>query len=363
LRQSSNGRSPWNRKYLPRVQAYYAVAEFLQVHEKIKHLPAKQRRISSGIASFTRTPSKRWKCFSGWIPTSLWSPRALPGEAHNNKLVVEGLSFHVGSQCANRENYSQALHLAAGIFSEAKARDFDLKLLDIGGGFPAHYDETAPPFRKLAEMINVEVDRLFPKPIEILAEPGRFLVASAVTAVSQIIGKAVRGGKLCNYLNDGVYHTYSGTIFNHARYPVRSKKAPPRSAPSSAQRAMPWIPSVSPSNSGLGDRQPGLLRKRGCISRCEQYVLQRLPARQGRAREAVSRAVGDRWGASRVRGRRFRRPLASYAWLSGGLQLLHQNFRVSSAVIVFLTARGRKVVARAFGKTAFRLKVTKRLRG
>ena len=76
---------------------------------------------------------------------------ALPGEAvdliafaHNNELEVEGLSFHVGSQCTNPENYSQALHLAAGIFAEAKARGFDLKLLDIGGGFPAHYDDDGP---------------------------------------------------------------------------------------------------------------------------------------------------------------------------------------------------------------------------
>jgi diaminopimelate decarboxylase len=38
--------------------------------------------------------------------------------AHNNKLEVEGLSFHVGSQCTNPKNYSQALHLAAGIFSQ-----------------------------------------------------------------------------------------------------------------------------------------------------------------------------------------------------------------------------------------------------
>jgi ornithine decarboxylase len=76
-------------------------------------------------------------------------------------------------------------------------------------------------------MINAELDRLFPKPIEILAEPGRFLVASAVSAVSQIIGKAVRGGKLCYYLNDGVYHTYSGVIFDHATYPVRSFKKGP----------------------------------------------------------------------------------------------------------------------------------------
>jgi ornithine decarboxylase len=159
---------------------------------------------------------------------------ALPGEAvdliafaHNNHLEVEGLSFHVGSQCTNVENYIQALHLASGVFQEAKARGFALKLLDVGGGFPAHYDDTVPALKQLARAINPEVDRLFPLPIEILAEPGRFLVASAATAVAQIIGKTVRGGKLCYYLDDGVYHTFSGVIFDHCQYPMKSFKKGP----------------------------------------------------------------------------------------------------------------------------------------
>jgi ornithine decarboxylase len=159
---------------------------------------------------------------------------ALPGEAvdlisfaHNNRLVVEGLSFHVGSQCTNPGNYVQAINLAASVFAEAKSRGFELKLLDIGGGFPAHYDDTVPAFRSLAKTINTELERQFPKPIEILAEPGRFLVASAVTAVAQIIGKAVRSGKLCYYLDDGVYHTFSGIIFDHCQYHLKSFKQGP----------------------------------------------------------------------------------------------------------------------------------------
>jgi ornithine decarboxylase len=108
---------------------------------------------------------------------------ALPGEAveliayaHEHDLVVEGLSFHVGSQCTNPQNFIQSLHLCAGIFSEARSRGFHLKLLDIGGGFPAAYDESVPKFGTLARKINHEIDRLFPEDIEILAEPGRFLV-------------------------------------------------------------------------------------------------------------------------------------------------------------------------------------------
>ncbi|MFM8578207.1 MAG: type III PLP-dependent enzyme [Planctomycetaceae bacterium] len=156
---------------------------------------------------------------------------ALPGEAvdliayaHDHKLVVEGLSFHVGSQCTNPENYIQAINLCAGIFAEAKLRGFSLKLLDIGGGFPAAYDPSVPKFATLARKINHELNRLFPPPIEILAEPGRFLVASAGTAVAKIIGKAVRGEKLCYYVDDGVYHTYSGVIFDHCIYHLKSFK-------------------------------------------------------------------------------------------------------------------------------------------
>jgi ornithine decarboxylase len=133
----------------------------------------------------------------------------------------------VGSQCTNPENYIQALHLSAGIFAEAKSRGFNLQLLDIGGGFPAAYDKSVPKISSLAKKINYELDRLFPKTVEILAEPGRFLVASAGSAVSKIIGKAVRSDKLCYYVDDGVYHTYSGIIFDHCTYRMKSFKSGP----------------------------------------------------------------------------------------------------------------------------------------
>jgi ornithine decarboxylase len=244
-----------------------SIAEFHVVHAKIRHLPAKARQDFIWDRIIYANPIKAVETLEELDPYKplvtydnheevlkiarhaphsglvlrLRVPNtgsmvelsskfgALPGEAvdliafaHNNKLEVEGLSFHVGSQCTNVQNYVQALSLAAGIFAEAKSRGFPLKLLDIGGGFPAHYDDTVPAFRRLAKTINTELDRLFSEPIEILAEPGRFLVASAATAVAKIIGKAVRGGKLCYYLDDGVYHTYSGVIFDHLQYHLKS---------------------------------------------------------------------------------------------------------------------------------------------
>lgn len=145
-------------------------------------------------------------------------------EAFALGLVVEGLSFHVGSQCTNFQNFVQALEMSAAVMREAKTRGREIKILDIGGGFPAPYNRHVKPFSALAKKINAEIDRLFPADIQILAEPGRFLVATAATSVARIIGKAVRDGKTCYYIDDSVYHTFSGIIFDHCQYHLKAFK-------------------------------------------------------------------------------------------------------------------------------------------
>lgn len=136
-------------------------------------------------------------------------------QAFDAGLVVEGLSFHVGSQCTNFDNYTAALGMAAEIFHHARSKGYHLNIVDIGGGFPVPYDSQVPKFEKLAKVINTECNRLFPADVEIIAEPGRFMVATAATLVSEIIGKARRDGKVFYHINDGVYHTFSGVVYDH----------------------------------------------------------------------------------------------------------------------------------------------------
>ena len=286
------------KKYLPRVQAYYAVKanpdpaivktlfdagasfdvasmpEFMIVHEQIKHMPAKQRQDwiwdkiiyahpikvndalreldqykalvtydnreeirkikkyapNSGLVLRLSVPNTGAMCeLSSKYGAASGEAVDLILEADKAGLVVEGLSFHVGSQTTNYENFVQAINLAASVFQEAKGRGYTkMNLLDIGGGFPAPYDSTVKPFRELARKINAELNRLFPKDIQILAEPGRFMVATAGTAVAQVIGKAVRSGKLCYYIDDGVYNTFSGIIFDHCQYHLKAFKKGPK---------------------------------------------------------------------------------------------------------------------------------------
>ena len=139
-------------------------------------------------------------------------------------LVPAGISFHVGSQSTNVENYLQALEISAGIFREAKEEGMPLKILDIGGGFPIqHFDnEIGINFERMAGQIRKQTRRMFDKNVKFIAEPGRFLVGPAGILVTQVIGRAFRNNKNYYYLNDGIYADFSGMIFDHARYEFKT---------------------------------------------------------------------------------------------------------------------------------------------
>ena len=83
---------------------------------------------------------------------------------------MEGLSFHVGSQCTNFDNYRKALHFAAEVFDEVEKKGHKIansktgkRILDIGGGFPAEeYSPDVMKFEELAEKLRTEMIKLFP---------------------------------------------------------------------------------------------------------------------------------------------------------------------------------------------------------
>lgn len=140
---------------------------------------------------------------------------ALIEQAFQAGLEVEGLSFHVGSQCIRFDNYTAALAITAQIIRNNRKKGYNLRIVDIGGGFPAPYHPGVPEFSQLCAVLNSEFERLFPEDIELIAEPGRYMVGNAAGLVTEIIGRARRNGKRFYHINDGVYHTFSGIVFDH----------------------------------------------------------------------------------------------------------------------------------------------------
>ncbi len=67
-----------------------------------------------------------------------------------------------------------------------------------------------------------------PKSVRVIAEPGRYIVGPAAIGVASVMGRARREGHWWYYLDDGLYGSYSGQLYDHARYPVSAlREGPP----------------------------------------------------------------------------------------------------------------------------------------
>jgi len=135
-----------------------------------------------------------------------------------------GLCFHIGSQCLYAENYVKAIETARELIHLLDVNGFDTRLLDIGGGFPVQYTEPVPLLEDICRPIARALDRHIRPGIRVVSEPGRSIAATAVTLVTTVLGKSVRDGKVWYYLDDGLYSTFSGIVYDHCRYPVVTLK-------------------------------------------------------------------------------------------------------------------------------------------
>ncbi len=149
-------------------------------------------------------------------------PEAVPGLlalARTLGVEVVGLSFHVGSQTPTPAMHVRAVEACGTLITAARAAGFNLSVLDIGGGFPADYREAAMPIEEFCAPIRAALAAL-PSGLRLLAEPGRYISAPAGTCVASVVGRALRDGRWWFYLDDGVYGSFSGQVYDHARYPV-----------------------------------------------------------------------------------------------------------------------------------------------
>jgi len=135
-----------------------------------------------------------------------------------------GLCFHTGSQCLYPDNYVKGIEAGSGLIKALEDEGLSTEILDIGGGFPVSYLEPVAAIDEFCRPINTALERHLRPEIKIVCEPGRFISASPVTLVCSIIGKSVRNGRIWYYLDDGLYSTFSGILYDHCRYPVLTER-------------------------------------------------------------------------------------------------------------------------------------------
>lgn len=102
-------------------------------------------------------------------------------------LVPYGLSFHVGSQTRHAEYWNPVLDHVATMWHAARDAGHDLQLLNLGGGFPAFYGEEMQAPRDYAAAVMAAVAERFGDVPEVMAEPGRGMVAEAGHIAAEVL--------------------------------------------------------------------------------------------------------------------------------------------------------------------------------
>jgi ornithine decarboxylase len=132
-------------------------------------------------------------------------------------LKPRGVAFHAGSQSTNPYVYAESLTTIQRIYAIFAGQGVDMDLLDVGGGFPISYAQSVMPLEQFAGPIYQTMDRLFPSQ-RLLLEPGRFLSGTSAALVTTVVGRSVRNNTRWYYLDDGLYGTFSGQLYDQQKY-------------------------------------------------------------------------------------------------------------------------------------------------
>lgn len=142
-------------------------------------------------------------------------------------VQVVGVSFHVGSGNNDPNAYMGSILNARSVFDQGIALGFEMKLLDLGGGFPG----TEPPldaqgkplclsFEEIAACIRPLLEEHFHS-ARVIAEPGRYFTANTHTLAMNV--HSMRKVPMPDgqteyqyYVNDGLYHSFNCIVYDHA---------------------------------------------------------------------------------------------------------------------------------------------------
>ena len=141
-------------------------------------------------------------------------------QARELGIHIRGLSFHVGSQSLSPEAHVRAILESADLFADCASLGIaPMSLLNIGGGFPVGYSKMSISIEDFCLPLVDALEGL-PRDIHVVAEPGRYISAPSMTLICSVIGKSKRNDQMWYYLDDGLYGSFSGQVYDHASYPL-----------------------------------------------------------------------------------------------------------------------------------------------
>jgi ornithine decarboxylase len=147
--------------------------------------------------------------------------------AFRSGLDAYGISFHVGSQQPNTAAWDSALKATAAVFRTLSDRGIQLRMVNLGGGFPAKYLKKVPLVKQYGRAISTALRKHFGNRIpETIIEPGRGMVGDAGVIKAEVVlisrKSADEGEPRWVYLDIGKFGGLAETMDEAIRYPIRT---------------------------------------------------------------------------------------------------------------------------------------------
>jgi ornithine decarboxylase len=152
----------------------------------------------------------------------------LAKEAKQLGLIPYGLSFHVGSQQRDVDQWNQAISRCKYIFETLEKSNIKLKMINLGGGLPSDYLIATPNLgyycKKIKSYLKIHFGKKMP---QIFIEPGRYMSGTAGIIVTEVILKSRRSESLpfeWLYLDAGIYQGLDECVDEALQYPIKTEK-------------------------------------------------------------------------------------------------------------------------------------------
>jgi ornithine decarboxylase len=162
---------------------------------------------------------------SGKFGASITDARAIIRAAAALGADLAGVTFHVGSQCRQPDNWRVGIERARRVFELALDAGLRPRLLDIGGGYPVRLTRPIPSIDAIGEIVSRALES-FPDDVTVVAEPGRYLVSDAGYFVCRVVGTSRRGGKRWMYWDAGMFGGLLETTAG-VKYETRTERTGP----------------------------------------------------------------------------------------------------------------------------------------
>jgi ornithine decarboxylase len=126
--------------------------------------------------------------------TTIESARELMLDAGDLGLDPYGLSFHVGSQQTTTRAYEVAIGRVAMLFTDLTEAGINLRMMNLGGGFPTRYRDAVPEIDQFGDAIMTAMTEHFGNNLpDMVIEPGRFVVGDAGVVQAEVVLVSRRG--------------------------------------------------------------------------------------------------------------------------------------------------------------------------